>query len=652
LRISTILLFLFFLFPVSAAIAEEGIGHECGVGLVRLRKPIEYYITKYQDVAWGTKKLLFLMEKQRNRGQDGAGIAVLKFHMPQGQEYIHQLRSASDNALDEIIAQVQRAFQDLEKKKLTDEMSVKQCCPFIGEAILGHVRYATYAGHELKLTQPFLRPHHFPCCNLALAGNFNLTNTADLFHELQNHGIASTCVSDTQAILDCIAYHLDETSIHKMRYEPGNLIAHSSSELVLPVVQPQLDIAQVLKEAAHEWDGGYVFCGLLGHGDVFAMRDPAGIRPGYYYIDDEVIAVASERAALVEAFDAPEEAISQLKPGYALVMEKNGEISESLIVSPLPERQCLFEKIYFSKASDPNIYFGRKILGCNLAKRVFDAVKGDMDHTLFTFVPNTSLSAFQGVIEEISRLSYESTLENIRKNIREANSTENQEELVYQQPRVEYIISKNQKLRTFISSKEIRKNLVSQLYDVTRGVVTPEDTLVIVDDSIVRGTTLRESLLPKLLQLKPKKIIIVSSAPPVLYPDCYGIDMSQLGSFIAFDAAVSLLKERGTETVLEEVKQLCMNQRNLPAQKLMNAVKKIYESLTLDEISAQVAKLIAPDSAVPIQVIYQTLEGLHDAFPEYTGDWYFSGDYPTSGGYKVLNNSFLLWCQKDDSRSY
>lgn len=648
---------LLFLAPLAAEVTEEGreIGHECGVALVRLRKPIEHFISKYNDPAWGTKKLLFLMEKQRNRGQDGAGIAIVKFNVPPGHEYLHQLRSAAENSLDDIVSQVVKDLQELGKKNLSDETGLKQQSPYIGEALLGHLRYATHSGLQIKYTQPFVRSHHVPCRHFALAGNFNMTNTSDLFEQLGDFGVVPTCESDTQVIIDMLAYNLDETYIQLARHEQqqAGLLTCNNAEPIPFILKPQIDIAQVLKQTAVEWDGGYVFCGLVGNGDVFACRDPAGIRPGYYYMDDEVIAVASERAALIEAFDTPIETISSLKPGHVLVIKRNGEVADSPFAPPLPERQCTFERIYFSKANDPEVYLGRKALGRCLAKRVFEELNGDLDHTIFTFVPNSSISAFQGLVEEISSLAHRSALEKVKLKLAEgADCFSEMERLANVHAKVEYIIAKNQKLRTFISSDKTRKNLVSQLYEVTRGIATPEDTLVVVDDSIVRGTTLRESLIPKLLSLNPKKIIFVSSAPPVMYPDCYGIDMSQLGRFIAFEAAVSLLEEHGKGSVVEEVHQFCLHQKNRPAPKMFNAVKKIYEPWTLEDISNKIAKLVAPDSPIPIRIIYQSIDGLHQALPGYTGDWYFSGDYPTAGGFKVLNNSFLRWRQQDDSRSY
>jgi amidophosphoribosyltransferase len=576
--------------------------HSCGIAAVRLRQPIAYYAERYEDPAWGVKKLLFLLEKQRNRGQDGTGISIVQFQMPSCKKYFHTLKSADPNSLDQIARQVLDDLKLLNSSSHSlSSLEWKSQSPYIGEVLLGHLRYATHSGLQLKHCQPFIRPHYIPKCQLALAGNFNMTNTDELLQNLETLGFAFPMESDTQVILDKISYELDRDN------------------------EPKLEIASILKKAAKEWDGGYLFSGALGNGDLFVLRDPAGIRPGYYFVNEEVVAVASEKGALIETFDITEKEISSIKPGHALIIKQEGEISEVPILDPLPERQCCFERIYFSKANDPEIYQERKMLGRNLAAKVFEALGNNLEHTIFTFVPNSSISAFQGLVEGISELNQ------VRSKIL---------------PRIEYIIAKNQKVRTFISSDLIRNSLISELYEVTKGVVTSEDTLVVIDDSIVRGATLQNSLIPKLLRLKPKKIIIVSSAPPVLYPDCYGIDMSQLGKFIAFQAAVEILKDKGEEKTLT-----ALYQGNGEAVK--NPLHKMYHSFNMDELSQKIATLISPPSCTtPIQVIYQSLEGLHSAMPNFTGDWYFTGEYPTPGGYKVLQNSLLKWHLKDPSRSY
>lgn len=632
---------LLFLTPIQGkcsltfSIAEEGdsweekLPHECGVAFVRMRKPISYYIERYKDPAWGMKKLLSLMEKQRNRGQDGAGVAAVQFNMPSGQEYLQHLRSAADNAIESILGHI---VSDLNRVKLQeefDEIHLKRTSPFIAEALLGHVRYATHSGIQLKNCQPFVRSHNVACRNFALAGNFNMTNTNELFAQLEKWGFSPISESDTQVVLDMLAYYLDR-EYHRIANEVALNAADGRTRA--DQISQQIDLSRILSEAALHWDGGYVFSGILGNGDAFICRDPAGIRPGYYFIDDEVVAAASEKVALMDVFDLSQNQVRSIKPGHVIIIKRNGEIVESAFAEPLATRHCSFERIYFSKAHDPEIYEERKALGRALAGPVFKALGEDVSHAIFTYAPNSSLSAFQGLTEEMSRLADKNA-----------------------HIRTEYLITKNQKLRTFISSDGIRKNLVAELYEVTKGVVTPEDTLVVIDDSIVRGTTLRDSLMRKLIKLNPKKIIVVSSAPPVQFPDCYGIDMSQIGRFVAFQAAVELLKERGQSGELKRIYELCLQQRELPPSQMCNAVKQIYDRFTLGEISDKIAQLLVPADMKwegSLQVIYQDLEGLKKAIPHARGDWYFSGDYPTPGGYKVLNNSYLKWFERDDSRSY
>ncbi len=637
-------------------VQEEHLAHECGVALVRLRKPLSYYAERYSDPAWGVKKLLFLMERQRNRGQDGAGITTVKFDMPSGQEYLHQLRTLS--GVDSIFEQVSADLShiNIASGVPIDEIDIKHRSSFVGESLLGHLRYATFSGVQLANCQPFVRSHGIASRHFALAGNFNMTNTAELFCQLEDVGIFPTSDSDTQAILHMIAYHLDKEyeAAEKQMLLAGTL--PSSGRDRAHCISQQMDLARVLHQAAMNWDGGYVFCGILGSGDAFACRDPAGIRPGFYFINDEVVAVASEKSALIDVFDLQAEQVLPLKPGCILTVKRNGEIKESPFKEPLPQRECTFERIYFSKANDPEIYEERKALGRQLAPRILEALQGDLEHTIFTYVPNSSQAAFQGIMEEITHQARQRALQKIKLNLEKGPlDIEQIEKLASWQPRSEMLIAKNQKLRTFISSDAIRKNLVVQLYEVTKGIVTPETTLVVVDDSIVRGITLKETLIKKLIGLHPKKIIVVSSAPPILYPDCYGIDMSQIGRFVAFQACVALLKERGQSDTLEKVKQQCSKQANLSPSQLNNELKVIYDRFTLEEISNKVAELVNPSDLHwdgSLQVIYQSLEGLRKAIPRFSGDWYFSGNYPTPGGYKVLNDSFLKWYEGGDSRVY
>lgn len=610
-------------------VQKEQLPHECGVALVRLKQPLDYYAKKYGDPAWGIKKLLSLMDKQRNRGQDGAGIAVVKFDMPQGQEYLHQLRSANENSLDYVYEHVMR---DLQQPAQTDIKVRKQNCHYLGELMLGHLRYATHSSTDVKCCQPFVHVDTMASKHFALAGNFNMTNTQELFNQLHDWGLSLTSESDTHVILETIAYSLDDE---------------------FQKVKNQIDLVNVLKEASAKWDGGYVFSGILGNGDAFICRDPAGIRPGFYYSDDEVFAAASERVAIMDALDVAEDKVLPIKPGHVIVIKKNGEISETPFTNLLKEKQCSFERIYFSKASDPSIYEQRKALGRQLAQRVYEAIDGDLEHAIFTYIPNSSLCAFQGLVEEINRLARKNVVERIKKTA--AVDFLEIERLASISARTEYLVAKNQKMRTFITTDLNRDSLVAQLYGVTKGVVTPRDTLVVIDDSIVRGTTLRESLVKKLIGLNPKKIVIVSSAPPVMYPDCYGIDMSQLGRFVAFQAALALLKERTEMHLLKEIEASCLKQQYLPANKMQNELKRLYDHFSLEELSDKIAQLVTPTNINwknKVQVIYQTIDGLHQSMPGFEGDWYFTGEYPTPGGFRVLNTSYLNWCENLDVRSY
>jgi amidophosphoribosyltransferase len=631
----------------------EKIPHECGVALVRLRKPLLYYIEQYKDPAWGMKKLLSLMEKQRNRGQDGAGVAAVQFNMPSGQEYLQHIRSASENAIESVFSHIINDLNQMKKLSLDEmsEMQVKCSSPFVAESFLGHVRYATHSGIQLKYCQPFVRSHGVACRHFALAGNFNMTNTPELLRQLEEWGLSPISESDTQVVLDMIAHYLDKEYKRIANDVPPNAMDGGRSRA--DWISQQIDLTRVLSEAAVHWDGGYVFCGILGNGDAFVCRDPAGIRPGYYFINEEVIAAASEKVALMDVFDVQECEVLSVKPGYVMVIKRNGQITENRFAEPMIEKHCTFERIYFSKAHDPQIYEERKALGRNLANEVFNNLDEDLSHAIFTYAPNSSLSAFQGLVEELTHLSRQKIFSTMKE--KESLDLEDIKKLAEVHVRAEYLITKNQKLRTFISSDGKRKNLVAELYEVTQGVVTPNDTLVVIDDSIVRGTTLKESLIKKLIKLNPKKILIVSSAPPVLYPDCYGIDMSQIGRFVGFQAACELLKERQEENVLKEIYTTCLSQKNLPASAILNSVKKIYERFSLNDLSHKVAQLLSPSDTEwkgSIEIIYQTLDGLKKAMPHARGDWYFSGDYPTPGGYRVLNNSYLKWFEGDDSRSY
>lgn len=609
--------------PYPKEIAKEQITHECGVAFVRLRKPITHYANQYNDPSWGLKKLLTLLEMQRHRGQDGAGLAVVKFNTPVGQEYTQRLRFASKTALDSLFEQSMIDVQDLKLEQ--DEAQWKKSSRYLGEVMLGHIRYATHSGLDINFCQPYSRSHSVSSRNISFAGNFNMTNTNHLLQQLQEWGLTPTSSSDTQIVLDSITYQIDRA------YESKSAYSSQSGRKTVAKISENLDLLKVLRNAAEHWDGGYVFCGMLGNGDSFCCRDPAAIRPGYYYINDEVIAVASERVALMDAFNVSAEQVTEITPGHAIVIKHNGEIIQGEFTKPLAKRQCTFERIYFSKANDPHIYLERKALGRNLAQRVYDAVDGDLNNTIFTYVPNSSLPAFYGLIDEINKISKHPHVRN------------------------EFLIAKNQKMRTFISSDQERVGIGSRLYEVTRGILRSQDTLVVVDDSLVRGTTFRDLLMSKLTSLNPKRIVLVISAPPVMYPDCYGIDMSQLGKFVAFQAAVEILKERENTALLKEIHTLALQQKKLPAHKVQNLVKRIYANISEKELTDKIAQLITPKDLAwngEFKIVYQSIDGLHKAMPDFTGDWYFTGEYPTAGGYEVLNTALLNWFDGSSGRSY
>lgn len=637
---------------------SDVIGHECGLAVVRLRQPLSYYRQRYGDPTWGLKRLYLLMEKQHNRGQDGAGVAVVKFDMPPGEEYLHRARSEKHNAIervfDEVMADV-RALSDHELDTLP-ESELKSRCEYLGELYLGHLRYGTYSGHSKAFCHPFVRKNNTASRNLAIAGNFNMTNSRELFQRLVEFGLNPVGDSDTQVILERLGFCLDrEHDYLESTIGPESFRNLRGRELA-DAVSNELNIRRILTKASEDWDGGYVFAGLLGNGDAFVCRDPAGIRPGFFYMDDEVVAVASERVAIATVFDIPPEKIEPIKPGHVLVIKRHGIPRQEPFHDPLPLRQCTFERIYFSRGNDPDIYEERKSLGRNLAQRLYDALGQSLDDAVFSYIPNTAEPAYVGLTEEIDHINRARRVEQLWQRIQQGDVTRDDLAGVLNgRPRTEKVAHKDQRLRTFITHDAARRSLVRHVYDITRGVVKPDDTLVVVDDSIVRGTTLRESIITMLSRLNPRRILIVSSAPPIMYPDCYGIDMSQLGRFIAFEAAVALLRERGDESILDQVQERCLAQAEKPADKHVNHVAEIYDRFSLDELSAKIAQLVRPPE-IPwrgeIEIIYQTIEGLLAAMPAHTGDWYFTGRYPTPGGYKVLNTAYLNWRRQSEVRAY
>ncbi len=665
---------------------SDFLGHECGVALVRLRQGLTYYRDRYGDPGWGLRRLYLLMEKQHNRGQDGAGIATVKFDMPPGEEYLRRVRSDRHNAIERVFDVVMRDILQRHASECgwsMDDAGMKRACEFLGDLYLGHLRYATYSTQGKLNCHPYVRKSTVASRNLAIAGNFNMTNSTELFNRLVEDGLSPVGESDTQVILERIAYFLDREHDHLVAtMGPGSFRGLEGKQLAQEVSK-ELDLVRVMQKASTDWDGGYVFAGLVGNGDAFIVRDPSGIRPGYFYIDDEVVAAASERAALANVFNVDIDRVEPIKPGHMLSIKRSGEIRHEQFTELREERQCTFERIYFSRGNDPDIYNERKALGCNLAPKVLNALTcgkicsegrsaasapasaptrisiAAVENAVFSFIPNTAESAYMGLIEEIERLTRQQREHDLWQAIESgAASRDEVARLLNGRLRTEKIAHKDQRLRTFITHDAARRDLVLHIYDITRGVVKPTDSLVVLDDSIVRGTTLRESIITILSRLRPARIIIASSAPPIMYPDCYGIDMSQLGRFIAFEAAVALLHERGEEQVLEDVERKCIDQAHLPPRKMRNYVREIYDRFTLEEMSSKISELVTPThlktaSDPPfVRVIYQDIAGLHSAIPHHKGDWYFTGNYPTPGGYRVLNTSYLNWRKAADVRAY
>jgi amidophosphoribosyltransferase len=637
---------------------SDAIKHECGLAMIRLLKPLDYYRRVHGDVAWGLRRLYLLMEKQHNRGQDGAGLAVVKFDMPPGEKFMERLRSAKRNPIERLFDEVTEDLNNLSGKEIDSlsEEELKHKVEFLGEVYLGHLRYGTHGGHSQDACHPYVRRNNIASRNLAVAGNFNMTNAGELFEQLVEDGLSPVGDSDTQVVLERIGYSLDREHEHLHAAMGPESLRGLEGRMLAEAISRDLDVGRILKKAAAAWDGGYVIGGLVGNGDAFVCRDPAGIRPAFIYRDDEVVAVASERAALSTVFDVPPERIEAVEPGTALVVKRDGTISRPDFAAKLPIRQCTFERIYFSRGNDCDIYQERKALGHQLAQRVLDAIDGDLERAVFSFIPNTAEIAYLGLTEQIGRLESQRRADRLWQKIEKGEVTRaDVNRLLAPKVRREKSAHKDQRLRTFITHDKARRGLVSHVYDITPGSVRPDDTLIVVDDSIVRGTTLRESIITMLSRLNPKRMVVVSSAPPIMYPDCYGIDMSQLGRFIAFEAAISLLMERGDGAILDEIERKCVAQLERPADKMVNYVREIYDRFTIEEISARVAALVrSPQLEWPgrIDVIYQTIDGLHAAMPGHTGDWYFTGNYPTHGGLKVLNTAYLNWRRADDRRPY
>lgn len=626
------------------------IKHECGLAFIRLLKPLQFYSDKYGTALYGIKKLELLMQKQRNRGQDGAGVATIKLDMEPGTRYISRKRSNSATYLEDVFSGVYGYFNDLDDEQLKDADWLKANKPFTGEVILGHLRYGTHGSNSIESVHPFLRLNNWITRNLAMAGNFNLTNVHELFDELISFGQHPKEHSDTVTVMEKIGHFLDDEVQKLFSWFKAE---GYSNQKITALISENLDVRRVLQRATRKFDGGYIMAGMIGHGDAFILRDPSGIRPAFYYKDDEVVVMASERPAIQTGFNVPISEVKELQPGHALIVKKNGNVTEEMIQEPLEKKPCSFERIYFSRGNDRDIYLERKKLGELLAPKILEEINYDMENTIFSFIPNTAEIAFYGLVEGLHK-----QLDIIKKKrILELGDKISQDEIdsiFRMQPRVEKLAVKDAKMRTFIADDLHRGNLVSHVYDVTYGLVNNQkDTLVLVDDSIVRGTTLKDSIIQILSTLKPKKLIIVSSAPQIRYPDCYGIDMSIMNKFVAFKALVALLKEAGKENLIEETYQKCKAELEKPAREITNPVKELYELFDYEQISNKIAEIVTPDNIKPeVKVIYQTVENLRVACPENNGDWYFSGDYPTPGGMRVVNRAFVNFVENIDVRAY
>ncbi len=632
---------------------SDKIKHECGVALIRLLKPLSFYQEKYGSSRYGLHKMYQLMDKMINRGQDGAGIATVKLDVPAGTTYIDRLRSIDPKATQDIFSQVNDLFIKAKQKSPDQYKDIawqKENIPFMGELILGHLRYGTFGKNSIHSCHPFRRQNNWMARNLLVAGNFNLTNVDELLEHLIELGQHPSEQADTITVMEKIGHFLDKDNdrLFKLFKEKGLTNLEISKE-----IQKHLDIPAILKESSKRWDGGYVMAGALGHGDAFVLRDPNGIRPAYVYKDDEVLVIASERPVIQTVFNAPIESVKELKPGYAGIIKKDGTYNEVEILEPLERKACSFERIYFSRGNDADIYTERQKLGRYLVPQVLKAINFDLKNTVFSYIPNTAEVAFGGLVEGIDEYINEQKATDIL-SLGSAVTKPQLDEILTRHPRIHKVILKDAKQRTFITDDESRDSLVNLVYDITYETVKKEvDTLVVLDDSIVRGTTLKQSILRILDRLHPKKIVIISSAPQIRYPDCYGIDMAILSKFIAFDAAIHLIKETGKETLLTEVYEKAKTELLKPKEAQINVVKEIYKAFTNEDISKKIAELLRPaDLKADLQIIYQTIEGLHQSCPQNLGDWYFTGNYPTPGGNKVVNKAFVNFMEGSSARPY
>ncbi|MBT7572877.1 MAG: amidophosphoribosyltransferase [Flavobacteriaceae bacterium] len=620
---------------------SDHIKHECGIALIRLLKPLEFYQKKYGSKSYGVNKMYLMMEKQHNRGQDGAGLATVKIGAKPGEKYIFRERSSAKQPIQEVFTRVS------ERIAASEEMEGN--VPFQAELLLGHVRYGTFGKNNIESVHPFLRQNNWTHRNLIVAGNFNMTNNQELFENLVKLGQHPKSKVDSVTVMEKIGHFLDD-AVHKI-YKDLKKEGFNKQE-ASPLIEKRLKISKVLKKASRDWDGGYAMAGLLGHGDAFVLRDPSAIRPAYYYQDDEVVVVASERPVIQTVFNTAFEEIKELEAGHSIIIKKSGKTLTVPILEKKERKACSFERIYFSRGSDKEIYLERKKLGELLFPKILQSINSDLKNTVFSYIPNTAETSFFGLVQEAQKFISSQAIVKLLEEKQEI-SKENLEKLFSLKPRIEKVAIKDAKLRTFIADDANRDELVAHVYDITYGSIKKTDTLVIIDDSIVRGTTLQKSILKILDRLNPKKIVVVSSAPQIRYPDCYGIDMAKMEDFIAFRAAIALLKSEGKEDVIKETYKECLKELKLPSSKMKNKVKKIYIDYTDEDISNQISKLLKEkEIKTDVQVIFQTVESLHSACPKNLGDWYFTGNYPTQGGNKVVNQSFVNYYEGSKKRAY
>ena len=631
---------------------SDAIKHECGIALLRLKKPLEFYKEKYGTAFYGVQKMYLLMEKQHNRGQDGAGLASIKLDVNPGERYISRIRSNDPQPIKDIFAQInERISGELEAHpEYQNNVALqKQNIPYVGEVFLGHVRYGTFGKNSIESVHPFLRQNNWMHRNLIVAGNFNMTNVKELFQNLIDLGQHPKQMADTVTVMEKIGHFLDDEVTHL--YKECKHEGYSKKD-ASPIIGERLNIQRILERASRNWDGGYAMAGLLGHGDSFVMRDPAGIRPAFFYEDDEIVVVASERPVIQTVFNVGFDKIQELNPGSAIIIKKNGKVSIEEVRTPLVKKACSFERIYFSRGSDAEIYQERKELGRLIFPSILKSIDNDTDNTVFSYIPNTAETSFYGMSEAAQDFLNQRKAKMIIEQ-KDTLTEDTLKELLSVKIRTEKIAIKDAKLRTFITEDSSRDDLVAHVYDVTYGVVKPSDNLVIIDDSIVRGTTLKQSIIKMMDRLHPKKIVVVSSAPQIRYPDCYGIDMAKLEGLVAFRAALDLLKERNLYHIVEEVYQKSKAQEDFSDADVVNYVKEIYAPFTDQEISDKIAEMLTPeDTKAEVKIIYQTVEDLHIACPKNLGDWYFTGDYPTDGGNRVVNRAFMNFYEGKDARAY